>query len=215
MKGVYFGNIHSYNDLNLILAPFTPTPATPQTNFLKVPGRDGMLDLTEANGEVKFNNREFTFTFTIAPGDELTFDERVSIVSGLLNGQQCKITLERDEDYYWSGRCTVDKYVQNKLIGQIVVKATVAPYKLRQKTTSATITLSPDVQEVILKNGRMACVPTIECTNDGTTVVFGGNTYTLDAGTSKILDIRFVEGNNVLKLSGTGTITFRWQEGEL
>ena len=86
MNGVYFGNVHSYEDLHLILAPFTPAPAEPQTNFLQIPGRDGLLDLTEANGEVKFNAREFVFTFTIAPGDPLTFDEWLSAVSNALNG---------------------------------------------------------------------------------------------------------------------------------
>ena len=215
MKGVSFGGIRSYNDLNLILAPFTPTPAEPQTNFLKVPGREGHLDLTEANGEVKYNSREFTFNFTIAPGDFLTFDERASKVASVLNGLRCKITLDRDPDYYWVGRCAVDKYTQDKNIGNIAVKATVDPYKLKQSATVATIALSSDEQEVVLENGRMASVPTIECTDDGVAVVFGGNTYTLNAGTSRILDIRFVEGSNVLKLSGTGTITFRWQEGEL
>ena len=215
MKGVYFGEIHSYNDLHLILAPFTPTPAEPQTNLLKVPGRDGYLDLTEANGEVKYNSRDFSLTFTIAPGDALTFDERVSAVANALNGLQCKITFDRDPNYYWIGRCVVDKYKQDKSIGKIVVTATVDPYKLKQSATVATIALSSDVQEVVLENSRMAAVPTIECTDDGTIVAFGGNEYTLNAGTSKILDIRFVEGSNVLALSGAGSITFKWQEGAL
>lgn len=215
MNGVTFGEIHSYNDLHLVLAPFTPTPAVPLTNLLKVPGRNGRLDLTEANGEVKYDSRDFQFTFVIAPGDDLTFDERLSAVANALDGLRCKITLDRDPDYYWMGRCLLHKYNRSKNIGKIIVKATVDPYKLKQGLTVATIELTEDEQEVTLENGRMASVPSIECTDDGTTVVFGGNTYTLNAGTSKILDIRFVEGSNVLKLSGSGTITFRWQEGAL
>ena len=131
MKGVFFGNIHSFNDLNLFLSPFTPAPAEPQTNFLQVPGRDGFLDLTEANGEVKFNSRTFEIPFSVMPGDDLTFDERVSKVSNALNGLQCKITFERDPDFYWIGRCAVDKYAQDKKHGQVVIKATVNPYKLK------------------------------------------------------------------------------------
>ena len=215
MNGVYFGEIHSFRDLNLILAPFTPTPATPQTNFLAVPGRDGHLDLTEANGEVKYNSREFQFTFTVAPGDDLTFDERASMVANALNGLRCRITLDRDPDFYWVGRCVVDKYTQNKNIGRIVVKATVEPYKLRQSESVTSFVLSSEEQTVILENDRMASVPVIECTGGGTTIVFDGNTYTPNAGTSKILGIRFVEGRNFLKLSGSGRITFRWQEGAL
>ena len=142
MKGVSFGSIHSYRDLNLILEPFVPEPAQPQTNFLQVPGRDGYLDLTEANGEVKFKSREFSIPFTIAPGDELTYDERVSKVSGALNGKQCNITFDRDPDYYWIGRLSVDKYAQNKNIGKIVVKATVEPYKYNQKETVSSYSFS-------------------------------------------------------------------------
>lgn len=215
MKGVYFGEIHSFNDLNLILAPFTPAPAEPQTNFLKIPGRDGLLDLTEANGEVKYNSRDFVFTFTIDPTDKKTFDEKVSQVSNALNGKQCKITLDRDPDYYWFGRCVVNKYAQNKKIGQITVNATVDPYKLKQGKTAVSLPLPSHVQTVMIENGRMAAIPVIKCSNAGAVVTFGGNTYTLEAGEQRILDIRFVEGFNTLNMSGTGTITFIWQEGAL
>lgn len=214
MNGVYFGNVHSYEDLHLILAPFTPAPAEPQTNFLQIPGRDGLLDLTEANGEVKFNAREFVFTFTIAPGDPLTFDERLSAVSNALNGLRCKITLDRDPDYYWQGRCFLSKYDQDKNIGQIEVTATVDPYKLKQNATVVSVTLSAEEKTVVLANGRMTVVPTIDCTGV-CTVVYGDYTHTLEAGMHKIPETRLVEGKNVLKLSGTGEITLTYQEGEL
>lgn len=215
MKGVYFDDIHSFKDLNLILSPFTPTPAEAQTNFLKIPGRDGLLDLTEANGEVKFNSREFQFTFTIHPAEEKTFDEKVSEISNLLNGRRCTITLDRDSDYYWNGRCLVNKYAQNKRLGQVVVKATVDPYKLKKNETVASVALSSSEQSIALENGRMPSIPTIECTDDATEVTFGGITYVLNAGKQKVLGIRFVEGFNALTVKGSGTITFSWQEGEL
>ena len=214
MNGVSFGDVHSYHDLNLILAPFTPTPATPQTNFLKVPGRTGTLDLTEAHGEVKFDDRSFTFAFTINPGDDLSFDERLSVVSNALNGKRCKITLDRDPDYYWIGRCTVNQYQRNKNIGTIEVTATVNPYKLKQNPSVVSVVLSSAARNIVLENDRMSAVPTIECTGSAV-VVFGGTTYNLSAGTRKILDIRLMEGDNVFTVSGTGTITFTWQEGAL
>ena len=214
MNGVSFGDVHSYHDLHLILAPFAPTPATPQTNFLKVPGRNGTLDLTEANGEVKFNDRSFTFNFTIVPDDELSFDERLSVVSNALNGRRCKITLDRDPDYYWIGRCTVNQHKRNKNSGTIEVKATVNPYKLKQNPSVVSVALSSAARHIVLENNRMSAVPTIDCTGSAS-VVFGGTTYNLSAGTSKILDIRLMEGDNVLTVSGTGTITFTWQEGAL
>lgn len=214
MNGVYFGNIHSFYDLNLILAPFTPAPAEPKVNFLEIPGRDGLLDLTEANGEVKFNSREFVFIFSVASGDTLTFDERLSAVSNALNGLRCKITLDRDPDHYWQGRCVLSEYDQDKNIGQIEVTATVDPYKLKQNATVVSVALSAEEKTVVLPNSRMTVVPTIECTG-ACTVTFGDAVYTLEAGKHRIPAIRFVEDENVLKLSGTGEITFTYQEGEL
>lgn len=215
MNGVYFGEVHSYHDLHLILAPFTPAPAKPQTNFLKVPGRDGSLDLTEANGEVKFNDRTFPFTFTIRADDDLSFDERLSAVSNALNGKRCRITLDRDPDYYWLGRCVVDQHQRDKGIGKIVVKATVQPYKLKQSATVVSVALSSAAKTVVLENGRMAAVPVIECTASGAVVAFGGTAYTLKAGENKILDIRLTEGKNLLAVKGTGTMSITWQEGAL
>ena len=214
MNGVYFGNIHSFYDLNLILAPFTPAPAEPKVNFLEIPGRDGLLDLTEANGEVKFNSREFVFSFTVASEDTLTFDERLSAVSNALNGLRCKITLDRDPDHYWQGRCVLSEYDQDKNIGQIEVTATVDPYKLKQNATVVSVALSTEEKTVVLANSRMTVVPVIKCTG-ACTVTFGDAVYTLEAGTHKIPAIRFVEGENVLKLSGDGEITLTYQEGAL
>lgn len=215
MNGVSFGEIHSYRDLKLKLAPFSPAPAQPQTNFLKVPGRDGYIDLTEANGEVKYNSREFTFTFYITPEDDMTFDERLTAVANALNGLRCKITLDRDPDYYWLGRCVVNKYTQDKNIGKIVVKATVDPYKLKQKESAHHFALNGVSVDSVIKNGRMAAVPTIECGTDGTIVVFNGKEYVLKAGKYKIPDIRFVEGDNPMTISGEGRLSFTWQEGAL
>lgn len=214
MNGVTFGEIHSYHDLHLILLPFAPTPATPKTSFLTVPGRDGTLDLTEANGCVRYNDRVFSFTFVVAPGDTMAFDDRATAVSNALNGVRCNITLDRDPAYYWLGRCEVSNLTRSRSGAQIVVKATVQPYKLKQNTTVVSVALSSTPKSIVLKNNRMAVNPTIECT-EGAVVTFGGNDYTLAAGTHKILDIRLTEGKNLLTASGTGTMTITWQEGAL
>ena len=215
-KGIYFDDIHSFYDLNLILAPFVPTPAEPKENYIDITGGDGSLDLTEGLGEVKYKDRNFDFTFTIHPSEKMTFDEKVSQVSNALNGKKCRMTLDRDSDYFWEGRCKVDKYAQNKLLGQILIKATVRPYKLKQNETVVSFNLTADKKEITLKNGKKSVVPEITCTNNNTVVSFGDSfTTTLSAGTYKILDIYLKEGNNILKVSGSGTITFKYQEGEL
>ena len=214
-RGILFDDIHSFYDLNLILAPFVPSPATPKTTYVDIAGADGSLDLTEAHGEVRYKDRDHTFTFTINPSETMTFDEKVTEVSNALNGKKCKITLDRDSDYYWEGRCVVDKYAQDRRLGQISVKATVRPYKLKQEETVVSIALTTEEQEVVFTNGRKSVVPEITCTDDNTLVKFGSFETRLSAGTHHILDVYFKEGENTLILSGSGTITIKYQEGEL
>lgn len=140
MKGVKFNDIHSYRNLNLILSGVSIPPATPKTTYVDVPGADGSLDQTEALGEVKFNNRDCEFLFSVLPTDD--FEEKKTEVSNLLNGKVCKITLDKDADYYYQGRCTVEKYKCDKMLRQITVKAKVHPYKLKQDVTTKSWTIS-------------------------------------------------------------------------
>ena len=217
-KGIYFNETHSYYDLNLILSASEIPPAEPKTNYIDIPGADSAADLTESHGEVKYSDRKCSFTFTMNPADDLSneaFEEKKTEISNLLNGKVCRITLDKDSAYYYQGRCTVSEYLSDRRLKQFVVTARVQPYKLKQNVTTVKATLSSTVQELTITNGRKSVVPSIECTNNNTVVKFGDATFNLGAGKHKILDIQFVEGKNKVAVSGSGTVTFAFQEGEL
>lgn len=211
MKGMYFDDIHSYRDLNLVLSSVSIPPATAKTTYVDIPGGDGSVDLTEALGEVKYKDRGCSFTFTIFPYED--FEEKKKHISNLLNGKRCKITLDKDPDYYWIGRCTVDNYASNKNLHKIVVKATVAPYKLKKTQTIVTIPAGTSVVRM-LENGRKSVVPTIT-TTAATTVIFDGNTYQLNAGTHTILNIELKHGRHQVTVTSTQPVKFTYQEGDL
>lgn len=214
-KGISFGDTHSYYDLNLILSEVDIPPAKPKTTYVEVPGADGSVDLTEAHGEVKYSDKECTFTFTVHPLDSSTWEEKQAEVSSLLNGRVFKITLDKDDEFYYQGRCTVKDFKSDKRIKQITVVAKVNPYKYKQNETRVTAALSSTPKTLNILNGRKSVSPTIECSNDNTTIVLGDATFKLNAGTHKILDIRFVEGINQVTVSGSGTVVFCYQEAEL
>lgn len=129
MKGMWFGDLHSFDHLNLILSEVDIPPAVPKTYFVDNPGGEGSIDLTEALGEVRFKDRTCSFVFHVLPEDN--FEEKKTQVSNLLNGKRCKIRLDKDPGYYWDARCTVDEYHCDRMIRKIVVGAVVAPYKLK------------------------------------------------------------------------------------
>lgn len=211
MKGVKFDDVHSYYDLNLVLSEVKIPPATAKTNLVDIPGGDGSVDLTEALGEVKYKDRNCKFTFTVFPSDD--FEEKKRKISNLLNGKRCRITVDKDPDYYWIGRCSVDEYSSNKNLHKIVVGATVAPYKLKTNQTTVVIHAGEGVTKT-LQNGRKTVVPTITCTAE-TTVIFGGNTFTFGVGTHKNLDIELVEGGNAVTVTSDEDVTVSYQEGDL
>lgn len=67
---------------------------------------------------------------------------------------------------------------------------------------------------ITLPNMRKKVVPTITTTAE-MTIVFGGRTSTMAAGTFVIPTLELTEGDNVVTVTGTGNITFKYQEGGL
>lgn len=211
MKGMTFGGVHSHEDLNLVLSKVDIPPATVKTNFVDIPGGDGSVDLTEALGEVRYKDRECSFTFTVFPSDN--FETKKREISNLLNGRRFKMILDKDPDYYWDGRCSIDSYASDKKINKIVVKSTVSPYKLKINLTKVIVPAGNKVVRLLL-NSRKTVVPTITNTA-AATIVFGGNTYDINPGTHRILNIELVEGGNEVTVTSTGDVEFTYQEGDL
>lgn len=208
MKGIKFNEVHSYRDLNLVAAPFEIAPAKAKTNYLEIEGADGSLDLTEAHGEVKFSDREGSLTFYALPGDD--WEAKKTEVSNFLNGLQCKMTLDKDPNYYYFGRFTVNDYKSDKMLRQIVIDYRLKPYKYKKNIT--TKTLPSGTHNIVCD--RMPVIPEIT-TTASTTFTFKGGSYTVGAGTNQLLNIRFTEGNNQITISTSGSVTFKYQEGAL
>lgn len=220
MKGITFDEIHSYKDLNLILSKCEITPAVPKEIYVDLPGGNGSLDFTEAHGEVKYDDREdCRFTFVMNPSGGISdedFEQKKKEVCNQLNGKYFdKITLDSDPDYYYQGRCRIDEYASNRMIRTIVISARLKPYKCKQFITAKSFTLSSTAKTVILTNSRKTVVPEITCSADNQKIEFGSIIKTLSKGTHKILGIRFVEGDNRVTISGSGTMKFTYQEADL
>lgn len=143
--GMSFGDIHSFRDLDLILSSVEIPPAKPKENFVDIPGADGSIDMTEALGEVKYSDRTGAkFTFYMNPAGDLSEDAweaKKKEISNSLNGLRCNITLDKDPDYYWQGRCTVNEHASNKKLRKFVVGARLAPYKLKNDVTRVFVPL--------------------------------------------------------------------------
>ena len=212
MKGIRFGDMHSYNDLKMILSGKDMGAPGVKSKKLDIEGADSALDLTDFFGEPKYEDVTHKFQFsTIVPYDE--FMTLYSRIKNAIHGKKMRIILDDDPLFYWMGRCYVSGFTNEKNIGKIDVECDCEPYKYKiVKTTVSQAVNGTDM--IVLTNGRKRAVPTITTTG-AMTIAFGGGSWTNSAGTYTIPELELTHGDNAITVTGSGTITFTWQEGDL
>lgn len=212
MKGITFGELHSYRDLKLLLnKPEIGAPPVKKKE-LDIEGADGSLDYTDFFGRPTFGNvtHKFAFSSIIPRSDQLT---QYTQIKNALHGQKLRIILDDDPGFYYVGRCYVSSYTNEKGIASIDVECECEPYKYKLARTVVSRAIS-GTEVITLTNGRKRAVPEITATAP-MTIVFGGGSWANAAGTFVIPELELVQGENPVTVTGAGTITFTWQEGDL
>ena len=213
MKGVKFGGLHSFYEWGLILSEKEIEPPKPKTKTVDVEGADGVLDYTEAFGDVKYQNRQLSFKFykaSIVPDGFLAL---FSVVQNALHGKKLQVILDDDPAHYYLGRVTINEWKSNKRLGEITIEVDADPYKYKVTETVVTRAVTGSA-DIILTSSRKPVVPTIT-TNAAMTIAFGGYTAAVQAGTFRLPELQLREGQNAVKVTGTGNITFSYREGSL
>lgn len=212
MKGITFGNVHSFRDLDLILTRKEIGSPNIKTKKIDIEGADGALDLTDFFGEPTFENVLHKFTFTVArPQSE--FLTAFSDVKNAVHGWNGRIILDDDPSFFYVGRCSVSGFTNEKNIGEIEIEADCEPWKYKSEETQVYHAISGS-KMISLTNGRKRAVPTIE-TSASMTISFSGYSWTVDAGRFILPELELTQGTNTVTVNGNGTISFTWQEGEL
>lgn len=215
MKGIRFGSYHSFNDLRLILASKTIGTPSPKTETIDIPGGDGVLDLTEYFGDVKYENRPLSFVFSaIVPRSE--FPSLFSDVQNKLHGRKLPIIDDEDPDWVYTGRISVSEWKAEKNIGKLTIDCDCEPYKMQTRPTVITKAVN-GTEAIILPNSRKRTVPEVVISSgSGLNIVFGtGNVWDLGSGSYTLPELELVTGDNIVTVTGTGSITFTYTQGKL
>lgn len=215
MKGIRFGTRHSYNDLQLILNKKEMGSPPVKSKKLDIEGADSALDQTDFFGEPKFEDVTHRFDFsTIVPQSE--FITHFSKVKNAIHGRKMRIILDDDPLFFWYGRCFVSKFTNEKNVGIISVECECEPYKYKIEHTLVSQVLS-GTHTITLTNARKRAVPEVQVyTESGSVnITYQGNIWDLGSGVYTLPELELTEGANTVTVTGTGTISFVWQEGEL
>ena len=212
MKGVSFLGYHSYKDLHILMTSKEIGSPEVKRQTIDIEGADGELDFTDFFGEPKYMNAQHRFDFeSIQPRNEQL--SQFADIKNKIHGKKGRIILDDDPSFFYVGRCFVSSYKGEHGIGRISVDCECEPYKYKMEKTVVTQAVS-GTQTITLTNARKRAVPTITTTAD-MTISFGKGIWTNRAGTYTIPELELVEGENLVTVTGTGTITFTWQEGDL
>lgn len=213
MNGVKFDDKHSIIDWDLLMVSKSIPLPEPKTISVDIPGRDGKIDLSNAFGEIKYENRTLTFDFDIFSNPSDWWELREKIAQTLYD-KKIKIILDQDSNYYYLGRCKITSFTTTFTVAHISIECDCEPFKYKLTETSISNPLVVD-ETYTFSNLDKSVIPIFEL-SDEATVEFEGNSYSLSAGTHKVLDIIFKRGNNYIKIiSGTGTMKLTYQEATL
>lgn len=215
MKGVSFLGYHSEKDLNLLLTGKDIGAPEIKRQTIDVAGSDGELDFTDFFGEPKYGNVQHQFTFeSIRPrNDQLS---QFTDIKNKIHGKKGRIILDDDPSFFYTGRCSVSKYTNEKNIGKITVTCDCEPYKYKLTETVVTRAVN-GTDMVVLTNSRKRAVPLVTVqTSTSMDIVYKEDfDWSLASGSYLLPELELAEGDNVVTVIGTGTISFTWREAVL
>jgi len=216
MKGITFGDYHSYRTFRMIMQPGKEI-ASPAVKVRKIDieGADSALDYTDFFGEPKFEDMTHKFNFaTIVPESE--FLSLFSMVKNAIHGKKMRIILDDDPLFFYMGRPFVSQFTNERNVGIIHIEVECEPYKYKLEKTVVSKAVN-GTEAIILTNSRKRAVPEVKIESEGSlNIVYQvNNIWDLGSGSYTLPELELVEGDNTVTVTGTGTIVFTWQEGSL
>ncbi len=115
--------------------------------------------------------------------------------------------MDDDADWYYIGRISVNEWQAERAVGKLTIECDCEPYKMAD--TEVFQMVSGEAVEVILPNAKKHVIPLITITGN-VELTFGTNYYALTDGPYELPGVTLVEGENTIKLDGTGTATFEY-----
>ena len=222
MRGIEFVSLtddtfrrHTADDWGLVMnRKIIGTPAVKE-KIINLSDRDGVLDHTESlTGVPAYDTRELSFYFEYLDRIEdwaYIFTE----IRNFIHGRRLKIYEPDDPNYYYIGRASVSDPSGGRVKSfTITVRADTWKYPITGETVVTEVVTAS--REIILHNSWRSVCPTITTTG-AVTFEFSDVNYSIaGAGTFRFPKFRLSYGENRVKIvSGSGEITFTYQEGAI
>ena len=208
---------NTWYDWRLYLTSKDISDPEPNTNYIKLDGMNGTLDLSESlTGEITYQDRTISATFWTDAGTRVERERLMRTIITALHGKKIKIIEPDNPDYYLYGRVKIKSKKNIIPYLEFTIEATCEPWRYAIEDTVRTISVSSSTatNAVFYIEGVKTLCPTISVTGS-VTITYNGAEIALTTGKYKIADIKFRQGSTVIGVSGNGSVTFTYKEADL
>lgn len=190
-----------------VMTDLSVSSPVPKTQYISVPGRSDVIDVTESIHGLAYEQRKIKAVFVDKPYDVDAYHDLLK----QFQGKQVKLHLH--ENYHYLGRIAFDSYNRYGTAGKLGVEMTCDPYRYKNDLTYVNVSSTTTEKTIVLNNEQMPTTVKMATTAQ-INIKHGVNNYSYNAGTHT-LPFALLEGANELKVKGTAELIFEYQEGAL
>lgn len=206
---------NSLRDFGLAIenTDYIGTPVQGDGALVYVKGRNGPLDTTdEVFGEQYFKSRPISIKFG-GIEDPILWDMIIADFRNKFEGRIVMLEFLTTPKWYFTGRCQINKFKHSRALGTFTFEIPEAdPYMYQDHVVTLTATSLGETIQIPIT--RKTAVPTIT-SSANIIITKDGTEYAFDSGTHKNEELRFTEGENVITITGSGTVTIAYRDGSL
>lgn len=213
-----FDTYNTWTDWGLILtAKDDIIPPDPKTNYVDIDGMSGSVDLSEAlAGEPTYGDRTISASFCACEG---SYEERRALlrtIAAAIHGRKMKIIEPDDPDHYFYGRVKIKNLKHTMVYSEFSIEARCAPwrYEIYETVQPLSVSSQTPVDIFIYNPGRKTVCPDITVSGQVTFTCCGVTSEATD-GSYKVTTFKLYQGENVIQVSGSGTLTLTYRRAEL
>lgn len=232
MRGLKFNNKHSFTDFGLILEKKSIQPPSKKKIKVEVPFMNSSYDFSTVatGGEQVYTHREVTVIFGLPTKSKQQLQVLYSkILSWLEDVPQSQLIFDDMADLYFLAEVeNAPSFEEMLMFGKLTVTFICEPFKFGVNLEGVenikwdsfnfeTDYMTPTqftvagTQAISLYNSGRVVTPTINC-SAAMTAKIGTYTANLVAGDNKDWRFRLQPGENLITVTGSGTIKFNWRK---
>ena len=186
-----------------------------KSNYKSIIGMQGDLDLTEAMGDVFYENRTLSLDMK-HPGLNWYADHESMM--NKYHGRDVHISFGNDPDWYYAGRLSIGEYSAKS--HDLSMTASVFPFKLAVEQTIVTESINASDEAsaatIQLAGSRLKVSPLLTVTSqNGLTIKWGSKTANLSNGDHYVDGLTVGALGLTIKAWGVGDLQIVYRKGSL